>query len=270
MSYSYKGSLSFGLIYIPITLHSSVKRNDISFNMLEKKTLSRVQFRKTCADCDGREVKQEDIVKGFEYEDGKYVIFEEADFEKLKSPKDRNITIEHFVDINEIDPIFYDKPYYVNPTGGEKAFALLLQAMESENKVGIAKTVLGNKETLIAIRVKNGKMLLNTLFFNDEIQSNPAKEIREEIKPAELKMAKAIIESMSGAFEPDKYKDEYQAKVKQAIEAKISGKEIAEPRRGKENSVADLMEALQLTLKNVVKPVKTTPRKHAKKAASNA
>lgn len=230
MAYSYKGSLSFGLIYIPITLHSSVKSNDIGFNMLDRKTMSRVQYKKTCADCSGREVKQEDIVKGYEYEEGKYVVFDDSDFEKIKTPKDKNITIEAFVDAEEIDPIFYDKPYYVNPTGGEKAFALLLKAMESENKVGIAKTVLGNKETLIAIRVKNGKMLLNTLFFNDEIQTNPAKEIKEEVKPAELEMAKTIIGSMSGAFTPDKYKDEYQARVKQAIEAKISGKEIAMPR----------------------------------------
>lgn len=101
MAYSYKGSISFGLVYIPVTLHKSIKSNDIGFNMIDKKTNSRVQYKKTCADCGGREVCQEDIVKGFEYEDGKYVIFEDKDFEKLKSKKDKNITIEKFVELSE-------------------------------------------------------------------------------------------------------------------------------------------------------------------------
>lgn len=270
MAYSYKGSISFGLVYIPITLHNSVKSNEIGFNLLDKKTMSRVKYKKTCADCGGREVKQEDIVKGYEYEDGKYVVFDEADFEKIKTPKDKNITIESFVDIGDIDPVYFDKPYYVNPTGGEKAFALLLKAMETSNKAGIAKTVLGNKETLIAIRVKDGKMLLNTLFFYDEIQKNPTNDVKEEIKPAELKIANSIIESMSGKFEPEQYKDEYQERVKNAIEAKINGKEITEPKQGKEHNAADLMEALQLTLKNAEnKRTNAIPRKSAARTAVN-
>ncbi len=268
MAYSYKGSLSFGLIYIPITLHISVKNNDIGFNMLDKNTMSRVQYKKTCTACGGREVKQEDIVKGYEYEEGKYVVFEESDFEKIKAPKDKSINIERFVNISDIDPIYYDKCYYINPTGGEKAFSLLLQAMESKNKVGIAKTVLGTKETLIAIRVKGGKMLLNTLFFDDEILTNPTKQIKEEVKEAELNMAKMIIDGMSGVFEPKLYKDEYQEKIKQAIEEKISGKEISKPKQDKEHNVADLMEALQLTLKSTQKSM--TLQKPKKKAASNA
>ena len=152
MAYSYKGSISFGLVYIPVTLHSTIKNNDIGFNMIDKKTMSRVKYKKTCADCDGREVRQEDIVKGYEYEEGKYVLFDEKDFEKLKSKKDKNITIEQFVNLAEIDPLYFDKPYYVAPTGAEKAFSVLLSAMEEEGKAAVAKTVLGTKETLIAIR----------------------------------------------------------------------------------------------------------------------
>lgn len=129
--------------------------------MLDKKTMSRVKYKKTCEECDGREVKQEDIVKGYEYEDDKYVVFTEEDFEKLKTKKDKNITIQKFVDITQIDPIYYDRPYYVNPTGAENAYALLLRAMEEEKKVGIAKTVLGNKETLIALRAKDGQLKLD-------------------------------------------------------------------------------------------------------------
>jgi len=263
MSYSYKGSISFGLVYIPVTLHSTIKENDIGFNMIDKKTMSRVKYKKTCADCDGREVKQEDIVKGFEYEDGKYVIFEEKDFEKLKSKNDKNITIEKFVKLSEVDPLYFDKPYYVAPTGAEKAFAVLLTAMEQEGKAAVAKTVLGTKETLILIRAKDGQMLLNTLFFEEEVTKNPAKEITEKGNAAELKMAKAIIEGMTGEFNTEEYRDEYRQKVQEAIERKVAGKEIVAPKEKNVGTVANLMDALTKSLELMQKPKtkKTLPKK---------
>lgn len=262
MAYSYKGSISFGLVYIPVTLHNSIKQNDIGFNMIDKKTMSRVRYKKTCENNENREVKQEDIVKGFEYEDGKYVIFEDKDFEKIKTKKDKNITIEQFVDIAEVDPIYYDKPYYVVPTGAEKAYAVLLTAMEQSGKAAIAKTVLGTKETLVMIREKNGQMLLNTLFFADEVVKNPAKEVTEKGNAAELKMAQTIIESMTGKFEPEQYKDEYREKVQEAIEKKIAGKEIAAPKEKNFGTVSNLMEALTKSLELTKKPkAKTTPVK---------
>lgn len=272
MAYSYKGSISVGLVYIPVTLHSAVKNNDIGFNMIDKKTMSRVRYKKTCEDCGGREVKQEDIVKGYEYEDGKYVVFDDSDFEKLKTKKDKNITINKFVPLDEVDPIYFDKPYYVAPTGAEKAFAVLLTAMEQENKAAVAKTVLGTKETLILIRAKNGQMLLNTLFFEEEIAKNPTKEITEKGSDGELKMAKAIIDSMSGKFEPEQYKDEYREKVQQAIEQKIAGKEIVKPKEKVTTTAASLMDALQqslalmkdkTTVKRKTPQKKTTTRKRA-------
>ena len=266
MAYSYKGSISFGLVYIPVTLHSAVKDNSIGFNMIDKKTMSRVKYKKTCADCDGREVKQEDIVKGFEYEDGKYVIFENKDFDKLKSKKDKNITIEKFVKLSEVDPIYFDKPYYVVPTGAEKAFAVLLAAMEQEERAAVAKTVLGTKETLILIRARGGQMLLNTLFFEEEITSNPAKEVKERGSEAELKMAKALIEGMSGKFDPSDYKDEYRRKVQEAIERKISGKEIVSPKESGSDKMIDLMEALTKSLELAQKP-KPAKRTAAKKTS---
>lgn len=173
MGFSYKTSINFGLVYIPVNLSIAVKDNNISFNMLHKKTMSRVQHKKTCVDCNNKEVNANDVVKAYQYEDGKYVIFEESDFEKLKTNKDKNITIEHFATLNEIDPIFYDKTYYVVPTGGYKAFSLLKRAMEDLKKVGIAKTILGNKEALIMLRVKNNQMYLNTMHFFEEIVNNP-------------------------------------------------------------------------------------------------
>lgn len=122
MAYSYKGSISFGLVYIPVTLHSTIKNNDIGFNMIDKKTMSRVKYKKTCADCDGREVRQEDIVKGYEYEEGKYVLFDEKDFEKLKSKKDKNITIEQFVNLAEIDRCISTNPTTLRPRARKRRF----------------------------------------------------------------------------------------------------------------------------------------------------
>ena len=174
MAYSIKGAISFGLIYIPISLTPIIKRNDISFNMIDKNTNSRVQYVKTSAEsADMKSLKKEDIVKGFEYEDDKYVVFTDEDFEKIKSKKDKNITIQQFINSDEIDSIYYEKAYYVAPSGAEKAYELLLKAMDEEKKVGIAKTVFGSKESLIAIRAKDGQMILNTLFFHEEVQPNP-------------------------------------------------------------------------------------------------
>ena len=248
MAYSYKGAIAFGLVYIPVTLSLSVKEHSIGFNMLEKKTKSRVKYKKTCVDCNNKEIKNSDIVKGYQYEKDKYVIFTDADFEKIKSQKDKNITIEKFVDIDEVDPIYFDKAYYVKPSGADKAFNVLLKAMESEKKAGIAKTVLGTKETLILIRAKNGSMLINTLYFHSEIQKAPAVETGK-IAKKELDLAKNLINQMSGKFEPEKYKDEYYEKLKKAIKRKINGNEIVETKdEGKPVKIINLMDALQKSL----------------------
>ncbi len=269
MAYSFKGAIAFGLIYIPVTLHLVIKNNDISFNLLDKNTNSRILYKKTCVDCNDKTVQKEDIVKGYQYEDNKYVIFTDEDFEKIKSKKDKTISIENFVDINEIDPIYFDKAYYVAPTGAEKAYNLLLKAMEDEGKVGIARTVIGSKETLIAIRVRKGEMLLNTLFFNEEVQKNPVKEISAEINEKELNMAKMLIQNMSEPFDIKNYRDNYRQKVMDAIEQKIAGKEIVAIKETEINTnVLNLMEALEMSLKqNKSAPVivKKT-KKSAKKA----
>jgi DNA end-binding protein Ku len=260
MPYSFKGSISFGLVYIPITLHTAVRNNDIGFNMLEKNTMSRVQYKKTCVDCNDHEVKNEDIIKGYQYEENKYVVFEDDDFEKLKTKKDKNITIEQFVDLSDIDPIYFEKSYYVVPTGAERAFVLLRGAMENQNKVGIAKTVLGTKETLIAIRVRGGEMLLSTMYFTDEIQANPIRpSLDVTVNPQELDLAKTIINNMTGKFEPDKYKDEYRLRIQQAIEQKIAGQEIVRPAEKAETGITNLMDALTASLRQTKPAPKATP-----------
>lgn len=245
---SYKGAISFGLVYIPISLSVSVKENDIGFNMLDKKTMSRIKYKKTCLDCENKEVKPENIVKGYQYEKDKYVIFTDTDFEKLKSEKDKNVVIQQFVDLDEVDPIYYDKSYYVSPTDGEKAFNVLLEAMEKQNKAGIAKTVLGAKETLILLRVKNKKMLASTLYFQSEIQKSPDIK-KSKVDPKELKLAISLIEQMTTSFKPEKYKDEYNEKIKKAIKQKIAGKQIVETKdKSEPTEVIDLMDALKQSL----------------------
>ena len=253
MAYSYKGAITFGLVYIPITLVASIKNNDVGFNLLDKKTMSRVKYKKTCVDCDNREVKNEDIVKGFQYEKDKYVVFTDKDFEKLKTKKDKNITISQFVNVNEVDPIYFDKAYYVKPIGAEKAFDVLLDAMEKENKAGIAKAVLGTKETLIMIRAKDGNMLVNTLYYANEVLK--AAQIKK-LKPIkkEVDLAVTLINQMTEKFEPEKFKDEYNIKLKKAIKQKIAGNDIVEYVEKEEPSkIINLMEALEKSLKGKTK-----------------
>ena len=263
MAYSYKGAITFGLVYIPITLLTSIKQNDIGFNMIEKKTMSRVKYKKTCVDCNNKEVKNEDIVKGYQYEKGKYVIFTDKDFEKIKSPKDKNISIIQFVDLAEVDPIYFDKAYYVNPTGADKAFGVLLEAMEKQNKAGIAKTVLGTKETIVLLRAKNGHMLANTLFFYNEVQKPPAIK-KSKVDKKEFELAVNLINQMTERFEIDRFKDEYNEKLKKAIKRKIAGNEIIKADENeKPANVINLMDALQKSLKqtgNVVKIKKASSK----------
>lgn len=250
MAYSYKGAITLGLVYIPITLLSSIKQNDIGFNMIEKKTMSRVKYKKTCVDCDNKEVKNEDIVKGYQYEKGKYVIFTDKDFEKIKSQRDKNISIIQFVDLAEVDPIYFDKAYYVNPVGADKAFNVLLDAMEKQNKAGIAKTVLGTKETIVLLRAKNGHMLANTLFFYNEVQKPPSIK-KSKIDKKEFELAVNLINQMTEPFEIDKFKDEYNEKLKKAIKRKIAGNEIVKAdENDRPANVINLMDALKQSLKN--------------------
>lgn len=263
-----KGAISFGLVYIPITLNVSVKENDIGFNLIDKKTMSRIRYKKTCVDCENKEVKNENIVKGYRYEKDKYVIFTEKDFEKLKTPKDKNITIKEFVSLDEVDPIYYDKSYYLSPTSGEKAFNVLLSAMEKENKAAIAKTVIGTKETLILIRAQNGNMLASTLYFFDEIKKTP--EIKKtKIDAKELKLAATLINQMTTSFKPEKFKDEYTDKIKKAIKQKIAGKQIVKTKDAYQpENVLDLMDALKKSLgkqkKDTTKAIKTKSKRKKK------
>ena len=224
-----------------------IQDNDIHFNQLCKEDGSRVKYKKICAGC-GKEVGPSDIVKGFEYEPNKYVTLTDDDFEKAKSEKDKAIHILHFTELQNIRPIYFDKTYHVIPEqGGDKAFELLRRAMLEENKIAVAKTVMGTKEKLLALIPTDKGILAETLFFWDEIKESPKEPVHLDISDAELQMAKTLIGAMGNAFKPEQYKDEYREKLWQIIQAKIQGKEIAAPKETIVN-VIDLMDALKQSL----------------------
>lgn len=261
MGQSFKGAITFGLVYIPISLSTCIKNNDIGFNLIDKKSMKRIRYKKTCEDCDNKEVKKENIVKAYQYQKGKYVIFNDKDFEKIKSEKDKNITIEQFVNLSEVDPVYFDKAYFVTPLNAEKAFLMLLKAMEKQKKAAVAKTVLGTKETLLLLRVKGGKMIANTLFFYEELQKAPLYENVTSSKK-ELELATKLIDQMSEKFEIENFKDEYNIKLKKAIKTKIAGKKIiTESTPYKTEKIVNIMDALKKSinqkgkLKNGIKKV---------------
>lgn len=248
MAVSHKGAISFGLVYIPVALYTATQDNDVHFNQLHKEDHSRIRYKKTCAHC-GKEVTGSDIIKGFEYDKDKYVIVTDDDFEKIKTEKDKTIQIIHFADLDTINPIYYEKSYHTVPeTGGEKAFELLRTAMKDENKVAIAKTIMGNKETLLAIIPAQDNILVSTMFFEDDIKEIPKSFVKPELNESELTMAKTLIQSMVKPFDPSLYNDEYQERLRELIEQKIAGKEIVAAKEEEPSNVIDLMDALMRSI----------------------
>jgi DNA end-binding protein Ku len=248
MGVSHKGAISLGLLYIPVGLYTTTRDNDIRFNQLCKDTKERVRYKKYCPSCN-KEVKSNDIIKGYEYENGKYVIMTEEELEKIKTKKDKTIHVIQFVNLTEIDPLYYERNYYVIPdTGAEKAFELLRSAMLSENKVALAKTVIGTKQNLIVLYPREEGIIAKTLFYHDEIVPIPKQIPRVELQDAEVTMAKTLINTMTGPFEPAAYKDDYQERLRDAILQKIHGQDIVAVDTSTPNNVIDLMEALQRSL----------------------
>ena len=251
MAVSHRGAISFGMVHIPVGLYTATQDNDIHFNQLCKEDGSRVRYKKVCAHC-GKEVGAEDIVKGFEYEKGKYVTMTDEDFEKAKTAKDRTIHILHFAELSGIRPIYFDKTYHAVPEqGGDKAFELLRRAMKEEGKVAIAKTVIGTKQKLMALIPTDSGILAETLFFADEVKEAPKEIQQPSVSDAELSMAKMLVNAMVQEFQPQEYKDEYQARLWEIIQQKIQGKEITVSPESGETTVIDIMEALKQSLERV-------------------
>lgn len=247
----WKGAISFGLVHVPVKLYPATERKDIKFNYLHEKCKTPVKYERHCPTCD-TDVPNEEIVKGYEYEKGKYVIIRDEDLERIPIETARTISILDFVDLAEVDPVYFDKSYYLAPNeGGQKAFELLRQAMEKTGKVAIAKVVIRSKEALAAIRVYKNTIAMETMFYPDEIRSAGAlSELNYQvtIHENELKMAESLISSLSESFAPEKYNNEYRQALMDLIQSKITGEEIEVAPRPAEGKVVDLMEALKASI----------------------
>jgi len=253
----WSGSISFGLVNIPIKLFNAVSRKNVSFNQIDSRTGSRVKMQRVSA-ADGSEVPYEAIVKGYELSPDRYVLIEPEELDALDPEATHTIDIEEFISLSEIDPIFYDAAYYVAPVKGtEKPYALLVRAMEQEGKVAIARFVMRTKQYLAALRPKDGKLLISTMVYADEVI--PAEEISDldgveaiEVSDRELAMAKQLIDSLTNEFAPEQFRDEYRDKVLELIEQKAAGVEtiVEAPVAVEETKVVDLLAALEASVKD--------------------
>ena len=248
-----KSVITFGMVAIPIAMYVATQDNDIHFNQLHKEDNSRIRYKKTCAHC-GKEIGASDIVKGFEYDEDKYVVVTDEEIEKAKTEKEKSIQILHFAQLNQISPVYYEKTYQAVPeAGGEMAFELLRAALMAEQKVAIGKAVLGTKDTLMAIIPREDGILISTMFYADDIRELPKQYAKPEVSEQEMSMAKVLINSMDTPFDPAKYQDEYQAKLRALIETKISGREIVAAQGEGPAKVIDLMEALKASIEKAKK-----------------
>jgi DNA end-binding protein Ku len=265
------GSISFGLVNVPVKLFPAVHQEDIAFHQLEESSGARIKYKRV-SEKTGREVPWEKIVKGYELGKGRYVVVTPEELEEYQPRATKTVDIEDFVDLDDIDPVYYDSTYYLAPSGegegGTKAYRLLLEAMEKEQKVGIGRFVMRTKQYLAAIRPYDGVLALSTMLFEDEIV--PRSEVKEltirggSVSDKEVRMATQIIESLTTEWKPSRYHDTYREAVLELIEKKAKGEEIvvdeddAQPQK-----VVDLMAALEASLAAAKKPTKTATKKRA-------
>ncbi len=275
----WKGAISFGLVSIPVAVYPATEEKSLKFNQLHDDDMGRIRYQRVC-ELDGEVVSFEHIVKGYEYEKGRYVVLTDEDFDAVPVESNRMIDILQFVDADDIDPIFYKKTYYLVPDeSGVKAYALLRQAMEEDGRVGIAKVSFRDKEHLAALRFKDETFVLETMFWPDEIRDTKFDELSKaaEVRPRlqEIQMAKTLIDNLTDDFKPEQYKDEYREALMGVVEAKIDGREVEVVPEPEETKVVDLMEALkasvEATKKKAASEDEAAPAKRAsrpKKAAA--
>jgi DNA end-binding protein Ku len=267
----WKGAISFGLVTIPIRVHTAVEEKSFKFNQLHSKDQGRIKYKRTCS-VDGEEVSFDEIVRGYEYEKDHYVVLTDDDIDRGLSNV-RTIDILKFVDSNEIDPIYWQRSYYLAPDGtpGLKAYKLLSKALKDDDRVAIAKIAFRDKEHLATLRVRDGVFVLETMYWPDEIRDAEFEELDEDVKiaPQELQMAKSLIDNMTGEFDPDEFKDDYREKLEALVQKKIEGEEIAVVEEaGSGAKVLDLIEALKASVEASERPAKKKAAPKKKKAAA--
>lgn len=247
----WSGAISFGLVSIPVKLYNAVSRKSVSFNQIDSRSGARIRYKKV-SDTDGEEVPSEVIVKGYQMASGDYVLLDDAELSSLDPEASRTVEIEQFVELPEIDPIFYDAAYYAAPDkAARKPYALLVQAMEEQQRVAIARFVMRSKQYLAVLRADDGVLVLSTMVYADEV--NDPQELAEldgvdeaEVTERELTMARSLVDSLTEPFDPDRFKDEYRHRVLDLIERKAAGEElVAAPAPAAEEKLVDLMAALE-------------------------
>jgi DNA end-binding protein Ku len=247
------GTISFGLVAIPIKLFHAVRRQSVSFNQLDERNMARIRYRKVNAET-GEEVSDEHIVKGFEVSKGRYVVVDPDELEPFMPAATKSVDLEEFVDLVEIDPIYFDTAYHLAPNGSPKPYALLARAMESSGKVAIGRFVMRNKQYTAAIRAEEGRLVMSSLAYADEVvDPDDIEELRGldevEVTRKEMAMAESLVASLSADFEPEKYHDEYREEVMALIRKKADGEEFEAPEIAAEKpNVIDIMAALEASV----------------------
>lgn len=246
------GIITFGMVSIPIKLYSATESKDISFNQLHKECKCRIKEQKFCPTCD-RKIESDEIEKGYEYAKGQYVIVSKEDMEKIPLPTKNNIEISAFVKLDEIDPIFYEKTYYIEPEdAAKKPYSLFMKAIQEKGMTAIVTITLRTKERLCALRSMDGTLIMNTLLYPDEIRVSKGKSLPDvQVSEKELNMAGMLIDMMTQEFQPDNYKDNYREALLKIIEAKLEGKELADVPVGAQPNVVDLMDALAASMEKM-------------------
>jgi DNA end-binding protein Ku len=266
----WKGAISFGLVSIPVGLYPATEEKTLRFNQLHDKDFGRIKYHRTCAKC-GEEVTFDHIVKGYEYEKDTYVVLEDEDFDAVPVESSRAIDILQFVDLEEIDPIYFQKSYYLVPEEtGLKAYTLLRQAMSEDGRVAIAKIAFRDKEHLAALRFKDNVFVLETMFWPDEIRAADFEELDKKVnvRLQEIQMAKSLIESLTDEFKPEQFRDEYREALLGIIGKKVSGEEIEVIPEAEPTKVVDLMEALKASVAAQKQKKQVPPPAKSKKSTA--
>jgi DNA end-binding protein Ku len=266
----WSGTISFGLVAIPVKLFHAVRRQSVSFNQLDDRNMARIRYRKVNAET-GEEVGDDHIVKGYEISKGRYVLVDPDELEPFMPAATKSVDLEEFVDLVDIDPVYFDTAYHLAPDGPPKPYVLLARAMEASGKVAIGRFVMRNKQYTAAIRAEEGRLVMSTLAYADEV-IDPA-DIDElqgladiEVNDKEVAMAEALVDSLAADFEPEKYRDEYREEVMALIQMKADGEEFEAPEAAAEKpKVVDIMAALEASVA-AAKEART--RHPAKKSAA--
>jgi DNA end-binding protein Ku len=259
----WSGSISFGLVTVPVQMYSATQSKELRFHFLHKDDLQPIGYDKVRKES-GKRVDPVDVVRGFEIEKGKYVPIEDEDLDRLDIELTHSIDIVDFVDLEEIDPIYFRKAYYLTPQdGAEKPYRLLVRALDETGKVGVAKVVIRNKQHLAALRAHDGVLVLETMYYADEVRKPEKVDGSARVQKAEVEMAKSLVENLSEPFDPEKYDDTYRKELLQLLRAKAKGKKLPEPQEEEEAEVVDLMAALRES----VDQTKKKTRRRAKKAS---